>query len=122
MKLFHLKVYFPFKNFRKFWEGIEDVSYSRHLKQRCKEKDIPRPTKEILKSGNVIECETEDDEETVRKIVVRIPCTCFTKEYMYKHKDYVYVVSYDGKVVSAWANNHKDKHKSLNREKYVRGS
>ena len=119
MKSFNLKVYFPFKNFRKFWERFDDVKYSRHLKQRCKEKDIPKPTKELLKGGTVIECETDDSQNFVTKIVVRVPCTFFTKEYLTKHKDYIYVVKADGTIVSAWSNKHKDKHKSLDRSKYV---
>lgn len=118
INLYHIKVFFPFKNFRSFWEGIDTLRFSRHFKERCNEKDIPIPTIDLLKGGSVFEVGVEGDR--IRKIVVRIPCKHFQKEYMNRHKDYIYVVSWDGKMVSAWENNHKDKHKSLDVEKYVK--
>ena len=110
-------ILFPFIYFKQF---IHDTKASvAFLLLKCKEKDIPKPTKELLKGGTVIECETDDSQNFVTKIVVRVPCTFFTKEYLTKHKDYIYVVKADGTIVSAWSNKHKDRHKSLDRNKYV---
>ena len=120
MKSFNLNVYFPFKNFRKFWESIGDVKYSRHLKQRCKEKDIPKPTKELLKGGTVIECETDDSQNFVTKIVVRVPSVFFVETTLNLHRDYCYVVNQEGMVISAWVNKHKDRHPTLNKGNYER--
>lgn len=118
INLYHIKVFFPFKDFKSFWTGIDRLQLSRHFKERCMEKDIPIPTIDLLKGGAVFEVGVEGDR--IRKIVVRIPCRNFPNEYALKHKDYIYVVSWDGKMVSAWENNHRDSHKSLDVAKYVK--
>lgn len=120
MKRFNLNVYFPFETFDAFWENFADVKYSRHLKQRCKEKNIPKPTKEILQRGTVIECETDDSQNFVTKIVVRIPSIFFVETTLNLHRDYCYVVNQEGKVISAWVNKHKDRHPTLNKGNYER--
>lgn len=120
MKRFNLKVYFPFETFDAFWENFDNVTYSRHLKQRCKEKNIPKPMKEILQRGTVIECETDDSQNFVTKIVVRVPSVFFVETTLNLHRDYCYVVNQEGKVISAWVNKHKDKHQTLNKGIYER--
>ena len=120
MKRFNLKVYFPFETFDAFWENFDDVKHSRHLKQRCKEKNIPKPTKEILQKGTIIECETDDSQNFVTKVVVRIPSVFFIETTLNLHRDYCYVVNHDGKIISAWVNKHKDKHLTLNKGIYER--
>ena len=120
MKSFNLKVYFPFETFDAFWEKFDNVTYSRHLKQRCKEKNIPKPTKEILQRGTVIECETDDSQNFVTKVVVRVPSIFFIETTLNLHRDYCYVVNQEGKIISAWMNKHKDKHPTLNKGNYER--
>lgn len=115
-KLYHVDVYMPEWFTSPIWVG--NVTHSRHAinaAQTDRYGVIDLPNKIDYTYGTIIEVETEflNGDEQVIKQVWRIPYDDV--------RDLIIVVTTTGLVKTVWFNLKNDKHKTLNRSKYVRG-
>ena len=107
MRLYHKDVYMPEFSLEDFWRGVEKLIPTRHYLERQVSKNIPLPTIEVVRGGEIFEVGIEFDE--VLKVCYRVHTPTV---------DYCYVIRKGGVVVTAWTQNPNDLHSTLDRSKY----
>ena len=107
MRLYHKDVYMPEFSLEDFWRGVEKLIPTRHYLERQVSKNIPLPTIEVVRGGEIFEVGIEFDE--VLKVCYRVHTPKI---------DYIYVIRKGGVVVTAWTQHPNDLHSTLDRSKY----
>ena len=107
MRLYHKDVFFPEFDLTDFWNGVTELKTTYHFRDRQQFKKIPLLDIETIRSGEIFEVGIEFDE--VLKVCYRVHTPKI---------DYIYVIRKGGVLVTAWVQNPKDLHSTLDESKY----
>lgn len=117
MKRYHERVFFErgaVQEIKNIIRKMKDIKPSRHFIQQYENYGFtPLPSQYDLQRGHIFEY-YRDERGLVSKFCVRC-------EHLSPIEDMVYIVSWNGTVITGWRNSKDDNHRTLDLSLYERG-